>query len=153
MINFDLYCCDELIMKVWHYLSLLWWRTCIIWSVKIFSASNYTFKDYVEMFRIPNLKIEKNTLWKDGKKFHPGYTGSCDMYMYYFHLHIVCFHSTLYVFLNSVDATTHSMYVFSWKKIPMNQNLTEPKYTLAHVLKAINPRVKAIVMIRDPIHR
>ncbi|KAK3584633.1 hypothetical protein CHS0354_003917, partial [Potamilus streckersoni] len=42
----------------------------------------------------------------------------------------------------------------SWKMIPQNDpNLDEPVYTTPHLIKHVNPGVKLILLLRDPIER
>ncbi|KAK2159460.1 hypothetical protein LSH36_152g00010 [Paralvinella palmiformis] len=41
----------------------------------------------------------------------------------------------------------------NWKVLEANKGLSEPKYILAHILKMLTPRVKIVVILRDPIER
>ena len=45
------------------------------------------------------------------------------------------------------------MHGFRWRNLEANTDLAEPKVTLGHVLKVINPNVKVIVMLRNPTDR
>ena len=40
-----------------------------------------------------------------------------------------------------------------WKSIPQNNGLKEPKYITPHLIKHINPHVKFLIILRDPIER
>ena len=40
-----------------------------------------------------------------------------------------------------------------WPSIPQNNRLTEPKYMTPHMIKHLNPDVKLIVILRDPVER
>jgi len=41
----------------------------------------------------------------------------------------------------------------NWQLLPVNKNLSEPKYILAHILKMLTPDVKIIVILRNPVKR
>jgi hypothetical protein len=40
-----------------------------------------------------------------------------------------------------------------WKDIPQNSGLKEPVIITPHLIKHMNPRVKLILILRDPIER
>ena len=40
-----------------------------------------------------------------------------------------------------------------WEHMPGNEGLTEPKYTTLHNIKHLNPKVKIIIILRDPVER
>jgi hypothetical protein len=40
-----------------------------------------------------------------------------------------------------------------WQHIPQNKGLKEPEYLTPHVIKHVNPNVKLIVILRDPVER
>ena len=41
----------------------------------------------------------------------------------------------------------------NWQMLPANKGFTEPKYTVANILKMLTPRVHIVVSLRDPITR
>ena len=45
-------------------------------------------------------------------------------------------------------------YPYNWKRIPQNDpNASEPVYITPHLIYHINPQIKLIVLIRDPVER
>ena len=40
-----------------------------------------------------------------------------------------------------------------WPSIPQNNGETEPKITTAHLIKHMNPDVRLLVILRDPVER
>ncbi|XP_061191811.1 carbohydrate sulfotransferase 15-like [Saccostrea echinata] len=52
------------------------------------------------------------------------------------------------------DGTPMDMWDFrGWKMIPQNRGLSEPRYLTPHLIKHINPDVKLIVILRNPVDR
>ncbi|XP_048762961.2 carbohydrate sulfotransferase 15-like isoform X2 [Ostrea edulis] len=52
------------------------------------------------------------------------------------------------------DGTPMDMWDFrGWKMIPQNKGLKEPRYLTPHLIKHINPVVKLIVILRNPVDR
>jgi hypothetical protein len=43
---------------------------------------------------------------------------------------------------------------FDWREIPQNNpDLSEPKYITPHLIQHINPNIRLILMLRDPVDR
>ena len=40
-----------------------------------------------------------------------------------------------------------------WPRIPQNNGEKEPKITTAHLIKHMNPDVRLLVILRDPVER
>jgi hypothetical protein len=40
-----------------------------------------------------------------------------------------------------------------WKYIPQNEAMVEPVYLTPHLIKHVNPKVRLIVILREPIER
>ncbi len=59
------------------------------------------------------------------------------------------------IFLAStVDASPSYIWDYDgWQRIPGNEGLSEPLYTLSHTLKAMVPKAKIIVLLRNPVDR
>ena len=54
----------------------------------------------------------------------------------------------------TIDSTSHTMHgFFTWRNVSANKDKDEPDVILAHLLKEFNPRVKAIVIVRNPTNR
>merc|ERR1712150_270759 len=71
-----------------------------------------SFSTYLDNYDMPAAEIYKDVIEKEGKRYHPGLT---------------------------IDSSTWYLYQFPWQQIPGNEGLKEPKYVLAHTIKALYP--------------
>ena len=60
----------------------------------------------------------------------------------------------LFTIFFSGDGSTHDLAGnVGWKLIPQNQGLKEPQFITPHLIRHMNPDVKIIVILRDPVER